>query len=341
MTLLCGTPRFMAPEVAVGSTYDASVDVYSFGVLMVELLFRDVEACLATARQMEMAERQEETLCKLQLQLEAELQKQRVSYQMQRTQGEHGHDGEGHDAGMEETFDDDCGDSSPATAQLAWRGLSLILREQEQLHAGTTSESKHRALALAERCCAPSAAERPTAAEIAVELGTIAQLAHAADTQATRVGTEFHSHAGHGHRGQHHEQLSTWLDFSSSCSDSGDSSYAVDDALASVQLAPPYDSDDSDEEARTPRAAAIQSARNMEVRARYDAERRLDAEQRAHEQLDRSIESVLSEHAETAVALREHFLSQQAAELPAPPLPRSASGEYVPTTWWAGARVRG
>ena len=345
MTLLCGTPRFMAPEVAAGSNYDASVDVYSFGVLMVELLFRDVEACLATARQMEIAERQEETLCKLQLQLEVELQRQRVlSYQMQRAQGERagqmrGLDEEGNDSGMEQTFDYDWGDSSPATAQLAWRGLRLILREQEQLHA-TSSESKHRALALAERCCDPSAAERPTAAEVALELETIAQLAHAADTQATGVGAGFHSHAGCIHSGQHHEQISSWIDFGSSCSDGSDGSDAMVDAPAAVQLAPPSDSDDSDEEARAPRATAIQSARDVEVRARFDAERCLDAEKRAHEQLDRSIESVLSEHAETTVALREHLLSQQATDMLVT-LPRSASGEYVPTTWWAGARVRG
>ncbi len=338
MTLLCGTPRFMAPEVVVGGEYDASVDLYSFGVLMVELLFRDVEACLTTARQMEHAERQEETLAKLQQQLEAELQKQRVlSYQTERIEGQSSNDSLGlvpdddqNEAAMEQVFEeDDWQDAIPGKDQFPWRGLRLILREQLQLHAqeygpaAATTESKHRALALAERCCAAVAAQRPVAAEVASELETIAQLAHAADP------------AGYDRREQHHTALSTLMDFGSGSSNSSD---AMDDALPpEVQLAPPSESDDED--VCTPRTDAIQSARNMEVWARCDAERSLDAEQREHEHLDRSIESVLSEHDETTAALREHF-SRQADNMSIS-LPRSSSGEYVPAMWWAGAHRRG
>ena len=94
---------------------------HSFGVLMVEL-FEDAEVCLATARQMEHATTGE-TLAKLQLQLEAELQKQRVlSYQTQRM-GTRDDDMLGLVPAEEDSEEDDwrhaiCGD------QLPWRGLS-------------------------------------------------------------------------------------------------------------------------------------------------------------------------------------------------------------------------
>lgn len=327
MTLLCGTPRFMAPEVVLGGEYDASVDVYSFGVLMVELLFRDVEACLATASQMEHAEQQEEMLAQLQLQLDAELHKQRVlSYQMQTLEGQSDDDRLGlvpaakdTEGEMEDVFEaDSWQDAVPATDQLPWRGLRLILREQAQINArehnssAATTESKHRALAVAEHCCAASASQRPTAADVALELEAIAQLARAADT------------AGHDGRGQHYREFRTRMN----C---GDRSAAMDD--------PPPDSDSDDEDACTPRPDAIQSARNTEVQARCNAERSLDAEQREHEHLDRSIESVLSEQDETTAALREHLSSR--TNMMSISLPRSSSGEYVPATWWAAAHGRG
>eukprot|EP01043_Picozoa_sp_COSAG02_P055205 COSAG02_NODE_6367_length_3621_cov_3.797842_1_plen_831_part_00 len=332
MTLLCGTPRFMAPEVVLGGEYDASVDLYSFGVLMVELLFRDVEACLATARQMEHAEQQEEMLAKLQLQLNAELHKQRVlSYQMQTLEGQSDDDRLGlvpaetdTEVEMQEVFEADYSqDAVPATDQLPWRGLRLILREQMQVNehepAAVTTESKHRALALAERCCAASASQRPTAADVALELETIAQLARSADT------------AAHARRGKYLRAFSTRVN----C---GDRSAAMDDPRPPV-VHPPPDSDSDDEDACTPRADAIQSARNIEVQARCSAERSLDAEQREHEHLDRSIESVLSEQDETTAALREH-LSSKTNNISIS-LPRSSSGEYVPATRWAAAHGRG
>ena len=50
LTLFCGTPRFMAPEVASGTEYDSSADVYSFGVLLVDVILNCSEESLAAAR---------------------------------------------------------------------------------------------------------------------------------------------------------------------------------------------------------------------------------------------------------------------------------------------------
>ena len=53
LTLFCGTPRFMAPEVASGTEYDSSADVYSFGVLLVDVILNCSEESLAAARAMQ------------------------------------------------------------------------------------------------------------------------------------------------------------------------------------------------------------------------------------------------------------------------------------------------
>lgn len=358
MTLLCGTPRFMAPEVAAGLDYDASVDLYSFGVLMVELLFRDVEACIATARHMETAEREEGTLIELELQLQAELRKQRLlSYRT----------GESFDLEVPEAecrtvleqFDDDDGDDdeeeddwrdiNPATAQVPWRGLKLILMEQlnhvrQQVSATATSESKRRTLALAEQCCAPSAADRPTAPKVALELETIVRLAHAASMEETDIHKKYHSRVELGHIRPHHHRA---VGLSGANSDSD--SEAMDDPLP-TQLAPPYDSDSNssgsaDADIDTPRSLptslqrtlSAQSARVVEVLARCDAERSLDEERREQENLDQSIESVRSEQDETAVALWGHAKASDMVYQ----LPRTASGEYIPAAWWAADHGRG
>ena len=52
---ICGTDEFMAPEVIFGEPYDCRADVYSFGILMTEVLCKRcvvvVRACVrATAR---------------------------------------------------------------------------------------------------------------------------------------------------------------------------------------------------------------------------------------------------------------------------------------------------
>lgn len=40
MTGMTGSLLYMAPEVYQGMTYDTSIDIYSFGILMYELLTR-------------------------------------------------------------------------------------------------------------------------------------------------------------------------------------------------------------------------------------------------------------------------------------------------------------
>ena len=126
---------------------------------------------------------------------------------------------------------------------------------------------------------------------------------------------------------------------------SGDTDAAVD-APQVVRLAPPDESDNDGSSssstcspcsaATLQRTLSTQSARDIEMIARCDAERSLDTERREQEQLDRSIESVLSEQDETASALREQLSS--AANDMFVSLPRSASGEYVPASWWVGDR---
>lgn len=394
--------------------YDASVDLYSFGVLMVELLFRDVEACIDTARRMETAQRQEGEIQIIQLQLQTALRKQRrlltsdgaadqaeeddeEEQQQSKARGTHG--------GVSSS--DAWRDSDPATSSIPWRGLRLILTEQLRMHvhvhvqrpdqqaaaavaaaaAATIRESKRRTLALAEQCCAPSAAERPTAAEAAAELETISRLANAPANVATAAPAVAGSAGRTTQRGrdrrrqrwQHTTQLNTLIDSdddddASSDSSSGDSGGhggsggdGVPPPLVQYRdrVPPPYDSDsDGDASESSPgppshtlqqlqRTLSAQSARVAEARARSEAERLLEREQAEQAELDRSIESVRSEHEAMLQGQGQQAQEQQAQEeqessptcarndgddgggAEPPPLPRSMSGEYVPAAWWA------
>ena len=38
---LCGTDEWMAPEISLGEKYDDRADIYSFGMILTELILRD------------------------------------------------------------------------------------------------------------------------------------------------------------------------------------------------------------------------------------------------------------------------------------------------------------
>lgn len=235
---------------------------------MVELLFRDVEACVATARRMEMSGVWRKEWREVGTQATSPLLDFLLGMLLLR------------DCVWleEQEGEDEWRESDPTTTSIPWRGLRLILTEQlrmQQDHAAAAaiSESKRRTLALAQRCCAPSAAERPTAAEAAAELDTVQLLSsygqldtitRLADTAGVRAPSY-----------SMRRQLSTDSDTSSSGSDP----WLDTDVPPPEQAAPPlFDSHTCTGSPRLQRTLSAQSARDWEVRARSDAERLLDAE---------------------------------------------------------------